>query len=86
MKGPLIREKDFQISIGQGEQTQRGVMETYQGERNILCFGEGKGGEWMCEKNISSYVWKGVVHGKYVCKQKHGRKLCVRFLLSSLHT
>jgi hypothetical protein len=31
-------------------------------------------------------VWKGVVHGKYVCKQKHGRKLCVRFLLSSLHT
>jgi hypothetical protein len=20
---------------------------------------------------------EGVVHGKYVCKQKHGRKLCV---------
>jgi hypothetical protein len=31
-------------------------------------------------------VWKGVVHGKDVCKQAHGRKFCVRFLLSSLHT
>jgi hypothetical protein len=34
-----------------------------------LCWGKGKGGKWMCEEKISSYVWKSVVHGKYVCKK-----------------
>jgi hypothetical protein len=39
-----------------------------KGEGGILRFWEGKGGEWVCEKEINSYVWKGVVHGKDVCK------------------
>jgi hypothetical protein len=35
-------------------------------------------------KKISSYVWKGV-HDKDVCKQKHGRKLCVTNTWSEVH-
>ncbi len=38
----------------------------------------------MCEKEINSYVWKGVVHGKDVCKQEHG-KLCVASTCSGVH-
>ncbi len=37
MKGPLIEGKDFQTSIGQGEQAQGRVMEAYKGERRIFC-------------------------------------------------
>jgi len=39
----------------------------------------------MCEKKINSYVWKGVVHGKDVCKQEHGKKLCVASTCSGVH-
>ncbi len=39
----------------------------------------------MCEKEINFYVWKGVVHGKYVCKQEHGKKLCVANTCSGVH-
>jgi hypothetical protein len=40
-----------------------------KGERNILCWGKGKGRKRMCEEKINSYVWKGVVHEKCVCKK-----------------
>ncbi len=41
MRGPLIGGKDFQTSIGQGEQAQGGVLEVYQGRRGIFyVFGE----------------------------------------------
>ncbi len=37
-----------------------------------------KGREEKYGKDISYYVGKGVVHEKKnMCKQKHGRKLCV---------
>jgi hypothetical protein len=37
-----------------------------------------KGGEGKYEKKNSSYVGKGVVlEKKNMCKQEHGRKLCV---------
>ncbi len=39
----------------------------------------------MCEKKINSYVWKGVVHGKNVCKQEHGKKLFVVSTCSGVH-
>ncbi len=39
----------------------------------------------MCEKEINYYVWKGVVHGKNVCKQQHGKKLCVASTCSGVH-
>jgi hypothetical protein len=54
-------------------------LEGYQGGRGISCVL----GKKTKEKNgsvrerFSSEVWKGVVHGKDVCKQEHGRKLCV---------
>ncbi len=40
-----------------------------KGERNILGWKKGKGGEGMCEEKMSSYVWKSVVHEKNVCKK-----------------
>jgi hypothetical protein len=39
MKRPLIEGKDFNTSIGQGEQAQGGVMEAYH-EGGVSCFGK----------------------------------------------
>jgi hypothetical protein len=36
MRGPLIGGKDFEASIGQGEQAQGKVMEAYQGREECL--------------------------------------------------
>jgi hypothetical protein len=61
-------------------------LKVYQGWRGVSCvLGKKKGGEWKCEKYISSYVWKGVVHEKNVCKQEHGGKLCVVNTWSGVH-
>ncbi len=56
-----------------------------KGRREYLAFWEGKGRKWVCEKKINSYVWKGVVHGKNVCKQEHGKKLFVVSTCSGVH-
>jgi hypothetical protein len=45
MRRPLIKGKDFEASIGQGEQIQGKVMEAYQGREKYLVLGKGKGGE-----------------------------------------
>jgi hypothetical protein len=37
MRTPLIRGKDFQNSIGQGEQTQGGVMGGWQKKGVVFC-------------------------------------------------
>jgi len=42
MRRPLIGGKDFEASIGQGEQAQRKVMEAYQGREEYLMRGKGK--------------------------------------------
>ncbi len=69
---PLIGGEDFEASIGQGEQVQGKVMEAYQGRRKSLRLGKGKRKRrnvWKkTKKKISSYVWKGVVHMRNVCK------------------
>jgi hypothetical protein len=69
MRRPFGGE-DFEASIGQGEQAQGKVMEAYQGEREISWVEERKKEKKECvkKKRISSYVWKGVVHEKNVCK------------------
>jgi len=36
MRGPLIKGKDLETSIGQGKQTQGKVMEAYQGREEYL--------------------------------------------------
>jgi len=45
MKRPLIGGKDFEASIGQGEQTPGKVMEVYQRREKYLVLGEGEGKE-----------------------------------------
>ncbi len=45
MRGPLIRGKDFEASIGQGEQVQGKVMEAYKGRKEYLVLEKGKGKE-----------------------------------------
>jgi len=46
MRRPLIEGKDFQPSIGQGEQTQGGVIGGLPREVvSCVCFLEGKAGE-----------------------------------------
>jgi hypothetical protein len=42
MRRPLIEGEDFETSIGQREQTQKKVMETYQGREEYLVLGEGE--------------------------------------------
>jgi hypothetical protein len=79
MKGPLIRGKDFQTSIGQGEQAQGGSKGCTKEGEEYLVFGERKKKEkkrmekilvLMCEKVL-------FMKRKNMCKQEHGRKLCV---------
>ncbi len=79
----MIRRKDFQTFIKQGEQAQGGVMGGLPKESGILCvFWGGK----KCEKKINSYVWRSVVRGKKMCANKeHGKKLCVVNSCSGVH-
>ncbi len=52
----------------------RKVKEAYQGKRSMLCGGKEKGGEWMCEQKISSYVCGRVLFKKKMCARiKHGK-------------
>ncbi len=44
-------------------------MKTYQRGGEYFVCGEGKKKKRMCEEKISSYVWKGVIHEKDVCKK-----------------
>jgi hypothetical protein len=48
MRRPLIGRKDFNTSIGQGEQTQGGVKESYQGGRIHVFFFRKKKEENEC--------------------------------------
>jgi hypothetical protein len=45
----LIGEKDFETSIGQGEQAQGEVMEVYQGKEEYLV--------WEKEERRRMHVW-----------------------------
>jgi len=69
MRRPLIGWEDFEVSIEQRNKLKERSWRFTKGERSILCWGKGKGKEGMCEEKINSYVWKGVVHEKCVCKK-----------------
>jgi hypothetical protein len=45
MRRPLIRGKDFEVSIGQREQAQGKVIEAYQEREEYFVLGKGKGRE-----------------------------------------
>ncbi len=78
MRGPLIGKKDFQLPLDKENNLKEGSWRCTKEKRDILCFVEGKGGEGKYGKEISSYVRKDVVREKKkMCKQEHGRKLCV---------
>ncbi len=64
MRRLLIRGKDFNTSIGQGEQAHGGIKEAYYRGGVRVFFSQKEGGEWVWKKKINSYVWKNVIHGK----------------------
>ncbi len=64
MKGKISK-----LPLDKGNKFKERSWRLTKGESNILCWGKGKGKERMCEENINSYVWKGVVHEKDVCKK-----------------
>ncbi len=77
-EGAIDWREGFPTSIGQGEQSQEGVLGAYRGERRVSCVCGRKGEEGKYGKDISSCVGKNVVHEKKnMCTQEHGRKLCV---------
>ncbi len=78
MRGPLIGRKDFQLPLDKENNLKERSWRRTKGKRNILCFVEGKGGEGKYGKDISFYVGKVLfMKRKNMCKQEHGRTLCV---------
>jgi hypothetical protein len=69
MRRPLIRGKDFNTSIGQGEQAQGGVKEVYQG-RGVRVFFRKKKEENECgRKKLVLMCEKMLFMGKKICVQ-----------------
>ncbi len=64
MKGRISK-----LSLDKGHKLKERIWRLTKGEGSLLGWGKGKGKEGMYEKNISSYVWKCVVHEKNVCKK-----------------
>jgi hypothetical protein len=72
MRRPLIGKKDFQPSIGQGEQAQGGVIGSLPREV-VFCvcvFLEGEGGDWVCEKLLILMCGKVLFMGKKCVQTK----------------
>jgi len=67
-EGHWLEGRISKLPLGKGNKFKERSWRLIKGKRSILCWGKGKEGEWMCEEKISSYVWKGVVHEKDVCK------------------
>jgi hypothetical protein len=58
MRGPLIRTKDFRFPLDKENNLKEGSWKCTKGERDILCFVEGKGRKRKYGKEISFYVGK----------------------------
>jgi hypothetical protein len=50
MRGPLIGRKNFQLPLDKENNFKEGSWRRTKGERDILCFVEGNGGEGKYEK------------------------------------
>jgi hypothetical protein len=81
-EGAIDWREGFLTSIGQGEQSQGGVLEAYRGREGYLVFCGWKRGEGKYGKEISSYVRKGVVHEKkkYVQTKAWKEVVCHKYL------
>ncbi len=56
------------LPLDKGNNSKKGHVDLPR-ERGVSCVRERGKEENECEENISFYVWKGVVHGKHVCKK-----------------
>ncbi len=64
MEGRILK-----LPLDKGNKLKERSWKFTKGKKSILCWGKGTGRKGMCEENISSYVWKGVVYEKDVCKK-----------------
>jgi hypothetical protein len=78
-EGAIDWEEGFPTSIGQGEQSQGGVLEAYQEREGYLVFSWKEKEEKESMEKILVLMWEKVLFmkRKNMCKQEHGRKLCV---------
>jgi hypothetical protein len=59
----------LKLPLGKGKKFKERSWKLTKGEGNLLGWEKEKGRKGMCEKEkINSYVWKGVVHERDVCK------------------
>jgi hypothetical protein len=78
MRGPLTGGKDFQLPLDKVNNFKEGSWRCTEEREEYLVFCGRKGGEGKYGKEINSYVGKKIIHEeKNMCKQEHGRKLCV---------
>jgi hypothetical protein len=67
LEGRILR-----LPLGKGNKLKERSWRLTKGEGSLLGWEKEKGRKGVCEKKekkkISSYVWKGVVHEKNVCK------------------
>jgi hypothetical protein len=64
-----LERRISKLPLDKGNKLKKRIWKFIKGEGSILGWGKGKKREGMCEKKISSYVWKSVVHEKDVCKK-----------------
>ncbi len=86
-EGAIDWEEGFPTSIGQGEQSQGGVLEAYQEREGYLVFSWKEKEEKESMEKILVLMWEKVLFmkRKNMCKQEHGRKLCVTSTWSEVH-
>ncbi len=69
MEGRILK-----LPLGKGNKLKERSWRLTKGEGSLLGWGKEKGREKMWKKKkISSYVWKGVVHGEMCARIKNGR-------------
>jgi hypothetical protein len=64
-----LKGRISKLPLDKENKLKKRIWRLTKGEGRLLGWGKGKGREGMCEKKISFYVWKGVVHEKNVCKK-----------------
>jgi hypothetical protein len=74
MRRPLIAGKDFEASIGQGEQIQGKVMKAYQGRKEFLCWGK-ENEENECVRKRLIFMCAKVLFMKKMCARNKQERI-----------
>ncbi len=79
MSGPLIGRKDFQLPLDKENNLKEGSRRRTKGKRDISCVLWKEKEEKKSMEKILVLMWENVLFmkRKNMCKQEHGRKLCV---------